>query len=108
MAFDFRVGGSYRFRYLVPGRPVMHVNGAFRSIEPPSRLVFSWNIEPPDEHAGLASEVTISIAPDGDGTELVIRHERLTQADAAPRHAEGWRGALDQLAALADQVGGGA
>jgi uncharacterized protein YndB with AHSA1/START domain len=97
---DFRVGGGYRFRYSVPGGPAMHVNGAFRAIEPPVRLVFSWNIEPPDEHAGLASLVTVEIAPDGGGAELVIRHEQLTQPGAAARHAEGWRGALDRLGAL--------
>jgi uncharacterized protein YndB with AHSA1/START domain len=105
--FDFRVGGTYRFRYQVPGRPAMHVTGAFQSIEPPSRLVFSWCIEPPDEHAGLDSQVTVAIAPAGSGAELVIRHERLTQAGAAARHAEGWRGALDRLAALSGQPEGG-
>jgi uncharacterized protein YndB with AHSA1/START domain len=100
LRFDFRVGGAYRFAYAVPGAPVMHVHGVFRHIEPPSRLVFSWIIEPPDEHAGLHSEVMVAIAPDGDGTALHIRHERLTQAGAARRHAEGWLGALDRLAAL--------
>jgi uncharacterized protein YndB with AHSA1/START domain len=101
LGFDFRVGGGYRFRYAAPGGPAMHVNGTFLAIEPPSRLVFSWNIEPPDEHAGLESEVTVSITRDGDtGSMLVIRHEQLTQAGAAARHAEGWRGALDLLAGL--------
>jgi uncharacterized protein YndB with AHSA1/START domain len=97
---DFRVGGGYRFRYRVPGAPAMHVNGVFQAIEPPTRLVFSWNIEPPDRHAGLASEVTVEIAPDGGGARLLIRHELLAQAGAAARHAEGWRGALDRLGAL--------
>jgi uncharacterized protein YndB with AHSA1/START domain len=100
LEFDFRVGGAYRFRYDVPGGQTTAVNGVYRCIEPPSRLVFSWNIEPPDEHAGLASLVTVRIMPDGDGTALVIRHERLTRAGAATRHAEGWRGALDRLTVL--------
>jgi uncharacterized protein YndB with AHSA1/START domain len=98
--FDFRVGGTYRFAYHVPGGQVMTVNGSYRSIEPPSKIVFSWNIEPPDEHAGLQSEVTVAIAPAGDGSELHIRHERLTQDGAVERHSMGWRGALDQLAEL--------
>jgi uncharacterized protein YndB with AHSA1/START domain len=103
--YDFRVGGAYRFAYAVPGRPTMHVNGIFRHIEPPSRLAFSWIIEAPDEHAGLHSEVTVAITPDGDGTALHVRHERLAQAGAARRHAEGWIGALDRLAALLDAPG---
>jgi uncharacterized protein YndB with AHSA1/START domain len=100
LQFDFREGGAYRFAYHVPGRQVMAVHGAYRLIEPPSKIVFSWVIEPPDEHAGLESEVTVIIVPDGKVTELLIRHEKLTRPGAGMRHAEGWRGALDQLAAL--------
>jgi uncharacterized protein YndB with AHSA1/START domain len=100
LAFDFRVGGAYRFAYHVPGGQVMTVNGRYRSIEPPSRIVFSWNIEPPDEHAGLQSEVIVAIAPAGDGSELHIRHAWLTQDGAVERHSTGWRGALDRLVAL--------
>src|SRR5579863_2573826 len=63
LAFEFRVGGAYRFEYHVPDGKVMVVNGIYRLIEPPSRIVFSWNIEPPGEHAGLRSEVTVGITP---------------------------------------------
>jgi uncharacterized protein YndB with AHSA1/START domain len=95
-----RQGGAYRFAYHVPGGQVMTVRGAYRLIKPPSHIVFSWIIEPPDEHAGLESEVTVTITPDGQATELLIRHEKLTRPGAGMRHAQGWRGALDQLAAL--------
>ncbi len=100
LAFHFRVGGTYRLRCRLPDGQTMTVNGTFRAIEPPSGLAFSWHIEPPGEHAGLKSQVTVSITPDGGGSELLIRHEQLTQAGAAARHAEGWRGALDRLGAL--------
>ena len=100
LAFDFRVGGAYRFAYHVPDGQVMVVNGVYRAIEPPYRIAFSWIIEPPDEHAGVASEVSVAITPDGDGCELHIRHERLTRPGAAERHRAGWHGALDLLAAL--------
>jgi uncharacterized protein YndB with AHSA1/START domain len=99
---DFRVGGAYRFGYHVPGLPAMFVNGVYRVIEPPSRLAFSWHIEPPDEHAGIASEVTVVLTSDGAGTQLVIRHERLSRPGAAARHTAGWEGALTQLAARLD------
>src|SRR5258708_18856645 len=100
LQFDFRAGGTYRFAYHLPGGATVIVGGAYRSIEPPSKIVFSWVIEPPDEHAGIESEVTVTITPDGGGAELLIRHENLTRADAVVRHAEGWRGALERLAAL--------
>jgi uncharacterized protein YndB with AHSA1/START domain len=105
LQFDFREGGVYRFAYDVPGGQIMRVRGAYSSIEPPSKIVFSWVIEPPDEHAGLESEVTVTITPDGEVTELLIRHEKLTRLGAGMRHAEGWRGALDQLSALLEPLG---
>lgn len=103
LQFDFLVGGRYRFAYHVPGKETMLVNGVYRLIEPPATIVFSWNIEPPDEHAGIQSEVTIALTPDGSGTRLVIRHAQLTQGGAAERHAEGWRGALHHLSAILDE-----
>lgn len=100
LQFDFRIGGLYRFAYHVPGGQTMFVNGAYRLIEPTSRIVFSWNIEPPDEHAGIESEVTVTLTAAGSGTDLLIRHVKLTAPGAAPRHAEGWRSAIDQLTTL--------
>jgi uncharacterized protein YndB with AHSA1/START domain len=98
--FEFREGGTYRFAYDVPGGRRMIVGGTYLAIEPPRRIVFSWLIDPPDEHAGIESEVTVLIEPSAGGSELVIRHARFGRADADARHAEGWRGALDQLAGL--------
>jgi uncharacterized protein YndB with AHSA1/START domain len=97
LAFDFRVGGAYRFAYDVPDGRRMVVGGIYRAIEPPGRIVFSWIIEPPDEHAGIASEVTVSLVAAGAGTALTIRHGHWDRADANARHDEGWRGALALL-----------
>jgi uncharacterized protein YndB with AHSA1/START domain len=95
--FDFRVGGRYRFAYHLPDGSTVILGGAYRTIEAPSRLVFSWIIEPPDPHAGIPSEVTVTITPDGRGTALRIRHAQLARFDAVERHTGGWHGALDQL-----------
>jgi uncharacterized protein YndB with AHSA1/START domain len=100
LEFNFREGGSYRFAYHVPGATTVIVAGSYSVIQPPSRIVFSWVIEPPDEHAGIESEVNVAITPDGSGSELVIRHEKLERTDAIERHAAGWRGAVDQLTQL--------
>ena len=105
LEFDFREGGSYRFAYHVPGATTVIVGGSYSLIKPPSKLVFSWLIEPPDEHAGIESEVTVAIMPHGTGSELVIRHEKFRRADAIERHAAGWRGAADQLTELLAKEG---
>jgi uncharacterized protein YndB with AHSA1/START domain len=103
LQFDFREGGSYRFAYHVPGASTVIVGGSYRVIKPPSKIVVSWVIEPPDKHAGIQSEVSVAITPDGSGSELVIRHEKLGRTDAVERHAAGWRGAVDQLTQLLAQ-----
>ena len=103
LSFDFRLGGSYRFAYHAPDGQVMVVGGTFRTIQPPSCLIFSWLIEPPDEHAGIDSEVTVSLVSRGASTELTIRHAKFGRADADRRHELGWSGALDLLEARLKQ-----
>lgn len=103
LAFDFSRGGAYRFAYDEATDRRMVVGGTFRAIEAPARIVLTWVIEPPDEHAGIDSEVTVQLVPRGSSTELTIRHARLGREDARMRHEQGWRGALDLLEA---SVGG--
>jgi uncharacterized protein YndB with AHSA1/START domain len=100
LELDFREGGRYRFAYDTPEGQRMLVGGVYHKIEAPTRLEFSWLIEPPDEHAGIESQVTVSIAPSGDGSDLLIWHERFERADANARHAQGWAGAIEQLQQL--------
>jgi uncharacterized protein YndB with AHSA1/START domain len=104
LQFDFRAGGGYRFAYDVPGGATMFVNGVYRRVDPPSTIVFSWNIEPPDEHAGVRSEVTVTLTARGTGTDLLIHHAQLTRPGACERHEAGWRGALNNLVALLAEV----
>jgi uncharacterized protein YndB with AHSA1/START domain len=100
LSYDFRLQGRYRFAYHIPTGEIMHVHGSFIDIMPPRALVFSWIIEPPDEHAGLDSEVRVSIAAVPGGSALTIVHERLDRPGAAARHAAGWLGALERLESL--------
>jgi uncharacterized protein YndB with AHSA1/START domain len=99
LAYDFTPGGAYRFAYDVPDGQRMIVGGNFRAIEAPERIVFTWLIEPPDEHAGIDSEVTVQLVPRGSSTELTIRHAKFQREDAEQRHQQGWTGALDLLEA---------
>jgi uncharacterized protein YndB with AHSA1/START domain len=98
--YDFREGGSYRFAYDVAAGHTVFIGGAYREIAPPHRIVFSWLIEPPDEHSGIESQVTVTLTPSGGATELLIHHDNFGRADAEARHAQGWAGALDHLGAL--------
>ncbi|MGD9979484.1 MAG: SRPBCC domain-containing protein [Hyphomonadaceae bacterium] len=108
LIYEFRPGGRYRFAYRTPGFPLMHVNGVFDVIDAPSRIVFGWNIEPPDEHAGIRSEVRVAITPVDSGSEVFIQHVNLSRPDAPRRHAEGWLGALGGLELLLARSSDGA
>ncbi len=99
-ALDVREGGAYRFVYTLPDRTEVGIGGVYRTIQPPKRLVFSWIIDPPDEHAGIESEVTVTIDPAGEGSRLSIRHLGWPIAGAARRHEGGWMGAVAQLVSL--------
>jgi uncharacterized protein YndB with AHSA1/START domain len=99
-ALDFREGGAYRFVYSLPDRTEVAIGGVYRTIQAPERLVFSWIIEPPDEHAGIESEVSVTLAPVGSGTRLTIRHLGWPIESAARRHQGGWLAALEKLVSL--------
>lgn len=101
--FDFREGGRYQFAYAVPDGSRMVVGGAFTLVQAPSKLAFTWVIEPPDEHAGIESIVVVSIAAEGAGSVLEIKHLNLDRQDAVTRHASGWHGAVDLLAPMLEQ-----
>jgi uncharacterized protein YndB with AHSA1/START domain len=105
--YDFCVGGEYRFAYHVPDLPVMRVSGQFRLIDAPHSIAFSWNIEPPDVHAGIQSQVHVGIRAAGTGSEIDIRHTKLVKPGAPQRHAEGWDGALTLLEQLLEDVAHG-
>ena len=58
--------------------------------EAPARLVWEWPL------GEVTSLVTVEVRADGDGSRLVLRHERLTAAQA-PGYAAGWDAHLRSL-----------
>ena len=89
---DARVGGAFEIVMHVPSGPVRHT-GIYQVIDAPRRLVFTWN----SQHAGQDdSLVTVEFKPDGQGTEVIVTHERLPEA-ARNGHAGGWTEILDSL-----------
>lgn len=102
---EVRVGGAYRFVYYFPGGRTIPVVGEYRTVDPPERLEFTWTWEPPDPWAGIETLVTVSLAARGGGTQVNVRHERLTQGEMKSMHESGWAGALVQLDKLLMEPG---
>jgi uncharacterized protein YndB with AHSA1/START domain len=74
------------------------VGGVYRVIEPPAKLVYTWKWE---ESPMPDSTVTVEFHDRGKSTEVVLRHEGLTDAESRGRHEHGWNACLDNLVALA-------
>lgn len=87
---DVRIGG----RYVIDGPGAgMAVGGRYVSVEPPTRLAFTWRWQGAPEE----TLVTLQLAPAGDGTELTLVHERFVDDADRDAHAQGWSDCLDRL-----------
>lgn len=89
---ELKVPGRYR---IAMGEYV--VGGVYREIAPPSKLVFTWSWEGSGDDADML--VTVELEARGQGTHLVLRHERLANTESRASHADGWEKILPRLAA---------
>jgi uncharacterized protein YndB with AHSA1/START domain len=83
------VGGRFGVTTADPG---MAFSGEYLVLEPPRRLVQSWRWAGDDRD----SRVTIELSPAGDGTDVVVRHDRL-DAETATAYRQGWESCLTRL-----------
>lgn len=89
---DPRVGGRYEIVMQGPTETFPHA-GVYRVIDRPRRLVFTWISR------GTGNEetiVTVDFIASGDGTEVVVTHELLSDS-AQPSHGQGWTSGLARL-----------
>ncbi len=96
---DVAEGGTYRIANLTPSGETMWISGTFSEVEPPSRLSYTWAMEPIDE-ATQHSNVDVSFEKTPDGTLVTVVHTRLASQEARDTHLAGWNGCLDGLDAL--------
>jgi uncharacterized protein YndB with AHSA1/START domain len=99
-AWDLRPGGLWRTSLRgADGRSVAQ-RGAFRVVDPPKRLVFTWAWEDDLGAGGHESEVSVDFAPSPGGTRLTLVHARFESRDARDRHDRGWQASLERQAQL--------
>ena len=75
--------------------------GAYITVDPPYRVVFSWGIPGSDTLPPGGSTVEVVLTPDGDDTMVVLTHR-----DVPPTHIEGHRAGWEhQLGRLPSAAG---
>jgi uncharacterized protein YndB with AHSA1/START domain len=89
---DLRVGGRYRIDNLLPDGKTLTIEGEFREIERPSKLVYTWRMGKEE-----SSLVTVRFEPSGDATEVTIVHDQVPSEQIRESHAKGWNGCLESL-----------
>jgi uncharacterized protein YndB with AHSA1/START domain len=99
---DLRVGGSYRIAMQPPEGDLFYLTGAFREIDPPARLAytFRWEDPTPDDRETL---VTLSLRELGESTELVFTQGTFAAERRRALHEQGWTDGLDRLQELLSQ-----
>ncbi len=91
---DVRVGGRYHIRFGVPGGEEHNVSGVYQEVVLNKKLVFSWAWQSTPERV---SRVTVALAPEEAGCELIFRHEQFFDQAARDGHQGGWTGAFVKL-----------
>jgi len=91
---DPTVGGTYRVVMHLGNGAIMDVHGAFRVIDPPRRLVFTWGAAGFTDKQSL---ITLEFRDLDGKTELTLTQEGLGTVENAEAHKHGWQGALNKL-----------
>jgi uncharacterized protein YndB with AHSA1/START domain len=93
---DLRAGGSYRIAMQPPEGDLFYLTGEFREIDPPERVVytFEWEDPAPDDKLTF---VTLSFGNLGDSTELTLDQGTFATEARLALHTDGWTDGLDRL-----------
>ncbi len=96
---DARPGGRYRVEMRSPEGNTHVIEGEFREVVAPARLVYTW-VWSGGDFAGREMLVTLEFSDAGGATELRLTHELLPDGAARDLHRKGWSGCLDCLAEI--------
>lgn len=87
---DVRVGGQWRTCMTSPDGAEHWVEGTYREISEPERLVFTWSWDQEDGSRGHETLVTVEFEAKDGGTEMRLTHALFQDAEACRLHHEGW------------------
>jgi uncharacterized protein YndB with AHSA1/START domain len=97
--FRPRPGAVYRITMQPPEGERFDLTGAFREVDPPARLCFTFVWEPPDSD-DVETLVELSFRDLGGSTEVALAQGRFMTEQRLKLHRDGWSDSFDKLAAL--------
>ena len=96
--FDLRPGGKYRICMHAPDGAEHWLEGVYREVVRPERLVYTHCWLDAQKKPGKETLVTITFAARGDQTELTLRQTGLVSRESRAGHEQGWGSTFDRLA----------
>jgi glutathione S-transferase len=106
---EARTGGRYRVTMQARTGESATVNGTYKEVTPPERIVFTWKWE--GEQMGALPETLVTVmfaerrGTEGAETEVQLLHSGFPAPEARNSHDAGWQGCLNKLADLTDSRG---
>jgi uncharacterized protein YndB with AHSA1/START domain len=97
--FDAHVGNRYRIAMQPPEGDVFHLVGEFREVEPPVRLAYTFNWEPPDPD-DRETLVTLSLEDHDGATEIDFTIGAFATEERRTLHEHGWSDSFERLEEL--------
>lgn len=96
---DLRPGGTYHLVMEPPDGAQLHVGGTYREVDPPRRLVYTWQwtsgVPDPRE-----SVVTVEFEDLGSRTRVTLVHDGFDEAAPVEPYESGWQSGFDKLTAF--------
>ncbi|HTP69829.1 MAG TPA: SRPBCC domain-containing protein [Dongiaceae bacterium] len=87
---DLRNGGAYKLEMHHKGGNVSKLEGRYKEVNPPEKLVFTWRWQ----HIEGSPETLVSVEFHdlGESTEILLKHSNFTTIEQRDKHNEGWTG----------------
>src|SRR5215210_1598051 len=94
--FHPRVGAPYRIKMQPPEGEPFYVSGAFRVVDPPTHLVYSFVWEPPDPD-DIETTVDLRFRTVDGSTEVAFTQGPFKTEERRSLHRDGWSETFDKL-----------
>ena len=105
LELEVRTDGRYRMKNTSPNGDIYMLQGIYREVRPPEKLVFTWQWTKTPRSEGKTPEleelgetlVTVEFFARGNSTEVVLTHEGFPTPEIRDRHTSGWNGCFNTL-----------